>query len=148
MLFFSLYYTAVFFDGSKKWLSWFHCDNLTWRSCTKYPANLTLLPLLFLNSASLLFFLQAKFVSSSKKGDPDRTPSPASHLALLVMCCQPQQKSGRKQPETNTSLPLQGMLCFLKEGQGRQASRAEPDRQTKKKNLKCVKDNPKENKTP
>lgn len=31
----------------------------------------------------------------------------------VVMCCQPQQKSDRKQPETNGSLPLQGMLCFL-----------------------------------
>lgn len=48
-----------------------------------------------------------------------------SYLALPVMCCQPQQKSGRKQPETNTSLPLQGMLCLLKgEGGDEQASRA------------------------
>lgn len=46
-------------------------------------------------------------------------PSPPSHLALPVVCRQPQQKSGRKQPETNTSLPLQGMLCFLKEGKGK-----------------------------
>lgn len=63
------------------------------------------------------------------------------------MCCQPQQKSGRKQPETNTSLPLQGMLWFLKAGRGRQASRAEHRRRTQR-SLKCVKDNPKGNKTP
>lgn len=68
----------------------------------------------------------------SEKVDPDRPPNSPFHLALLVMCCQPQQKSGGKQPETNTSLPLQGMLCFLKKGQRRHAAGAHGQRQTPK----------------
>lgn len=85
-------------------------------------------------------------MSCSEKGDPDRTPSPPSHLALPVVCCQPQQKSGRKQPETDTSLPLQGMLCFLKEGWGKTGFEGRwPG--TNSKTLKCVKDNSRENKT-
>lgn len=44
----------------------------------------------------------------------DRAPS---HLALLVVCRQPQQKSGRKQPETQTqTLSLMGMLWFRDRG--------------------------------
>lgn len=52
-------------------------------------------------------------MSSSEKGDLNRTPIP-SHLALPVVCRQPQQKSGRKQPETNTSLTLTGNAPFYR----------------------------------
>lgn len=36
------------------------------------------------------------------------------------MCRQPQQKSGRTQPETNMCSPLQGMLCFSKKIKNKQ----------------------------
>jgi len=81
--------------------------------------------LIQLHTTSVSYFIplfrNAEFVPCPEKGDPKWPPTPPSHLALHVMCCQPQQKSGCKQPETNTSLPLQGMLCFSKEGQRRQA---------------------------
>lgn len=54
---------------------------------------------------------------STEKGDPDQIPLPSpSRVALPVVSRQPQQKSGRAQPETKASLPLQGMLCFLRAG--------------------------------
>lgn len=59
------------------------------------------------------------FMPSSEKGDLDRIPPP-SHLALPVVCRQPQQKSGRKQPETNTSLMLTGNAPFY--GGGKKGS--------------------------
>lgn len=77
---------------------------------------------------------------------PRSNPSLLSHLALPVVCCQPQQKSGRKQPETSTSLPLQGMLCFC-EGETRKTGFKGWWPGTNSKTLKSVKDNLKENKT-
>lgn len=64
---------------------------------------------------------------------PRLNPSPLSHLALPVVCCQPQQKSGRKQPEISTSLALQGMLCFFEGGTRKTGfSRADDQGQTQK----------------
>lgn len=44
---------------------------------------------------------------------PFRLDCTPSQLALLIVCGQPQQKSGRKQPETQTQTSsLMGMLRF------------------------------------